>query len=69
MIVCSCNVFSDAEIRTVVANSAGRPRTSRIYASLGCAAKCGRCAHTVNAIIDETCAALLSRSSARSIKH
>jgi len=69
MIVCSCNVFSDAEIRTVVANCAGRPRTSRVYASLGCAAQCGRCAHTVNAIIDETCAAPVSRTGARSIKH
>ena len=64
MIVCSCNVFSDAEIRGVVANSAGRPRTSRVYASLGCTAKCGRCAHTVNAIIDETCAAHGVRASA-----
>jgi len=55
MIVCSCNVFSDAEIRSVVANAVPRPRTSTVYASLGSVAKCGRCAHTINAIINETC--------------
>jgi bacterioferritin-associated ferredoxin len=27
---------------------------SRVYASLGCAAKCGGCAHTIKKIIDET---------------
>ena len=53
MIVCSCNVFSDAEVRSAVASAAQRPRISRIYASLGCAAKCGGCARTIRKIIDE----------------
>lgn len=52
MIVCSCNVFSDAQVRSAIANSPRRPRLSRIYASLGCAAQCGRCAHTLKAILD-----------------
>ena len=52
MIVCSCNVFSDADVRSVIA-SASQARTSRVYASLGCAAKCGRCAHTIKTLIDE----------------
>jgi bacterioferritin-associated ferredoxin len=52
MIVCSCNVFSDAQVRSAIANSARRPRLSRIYASLGCAAQCGRCAHTIKSILD-----------------
>ena len=51
MIVCSCNVFSDAQVRSVIASSPQRPRMSRVYASLGCAAQCGRCAKTINGII------------------
>ncbi len=53
MIVCSCNVFSDAEVRSAIVSVAQRPRMSRVYASLGCAAKCGGCAHTIKKIIDE----------------
>ena len=53
MIVCSCNVFSDVQVRSAVASAAQRPRISRVYASLGCAAKCGGCAHTIRKIIDE----------------
>ena len=52
MIVCSCNVFSDAQVRSAIASAAQRPRMSRVYASLGCAAKCGGCAHTIKKIID-----------------
>jgi bacterioferritin-associated ferredoxin len=53
MIVCSCNVFSDTQVRAAIAASAERPRMSRVYVSLGCAARCGRCAHTIKAILDE----------------
>jgi len=58
MIVCSCNVFSDHQVRSVVANEARRPRMSEVYASLGCSAQCGRCAHSIKRIMDErpTCA-------------
>jgi bacterioferritin-associated ferredoxin len=52
MIVCSCNVFSDAQVRSAIASSPRRPRLSRIYAALGCAAQCGRCAHTLKSILD-----------------
>jgi bacterioferritin-associated ferredoxin len=52
MIVCSCNVFSDADVRMAIASTA-RPRMSGVYASLGCAAKCGRCAHTIKSLIDD----------------
>ena len=44
MIVCSCNVFSDHQVRSVVAKEARRPRMSEVYACLGCNAQCGRCA-------------------------
>ena len=53
MIVCSCNVFSDTQVRAVIAGSIEAPRMSRVYASLGCAAQCGRCAHTIKSLLDE----------------
>ena len=33
MIVCSCNVFSDHQVRSAVAKEARRPRMSEVYAS------------------------------------
>jgi len=38
MIVCSCNVFSDHQVRSVVVKEARRPRMSEVYACLGCSA-------------------------------
>jgi bacterioferritin-associated ferredoxin len=52
MIVCSCNVFSDADVKMAIASTLERPRMSGVYASLGCAAKCGRCAQTIKSLID-----------------
>jgi len=52
MIVCSCNVLSDNEVRTV-ARTATRRTTSYVYGCLGCRARCGRCAHTIREIMDE----------------
>ena len=54
MIVCSCNVFSDNQVRAVLAEAPSRPRMSGVYASLGCAAQCGRCAQTIKGIMDES---------------
>jgi bacterioferritin-associated ferredoxin len=52
MIVCSCNVLSDQDIRSAV--EAERPRsTSQVYACLGCSAQCGRCARTIRGLVDE----------------
>ena len=34
MIVCSRNVFSDNQVRSVVAKEAGRPRMSEVYAAV-----------------------------------
>ena len=53
MIVCSCNVFSDHQVRSVVAKEARRPRMSEVCACLGCNAQCGRCAHTIKRIMGE----------------
>ena len=52
MIVCSCNILSDTEVRTV-ANTATRRTTSYVFSCLGCRAQCGRCARTIREIMDE----------------
>jgi bacterioferritin-associated ferredoxin len=52
VIVCSCNVLSDHDVRTA-ANTAARRSTSHVYGCLGCRAQCGRCARTIRKIIDE----------------
>jgi bacterioferritin-associated ferredoxin len=53
MIVCSCNVLSDHDVRAVVRADA-RPRsTGQVYGCLGCSAQCGRCARTIRRIMDE----------------
>ncbi len=52
MIVCSCNVLSDGQIRACVAPGPGCPRTAAdVYQCLGCSPKCGRCARTIRAIV------------------
>jgi len=56
MIVCSCNVFSDNDVRTALARAV-RPRgVSQVYACLGYARQCGRCARTIMKIMDEASA-------------
>ncbi len=53
MIVCSCNVLTDVDIRASIATLDGPRRVCDVYASLGCAAKCGGCAVTISALISE----------------
>jgi bacterioferritin-associated ferredoxin len=56
MIVCSCNVFSDTEVRACAKSGPEAPRKPRdVYTRLGCTPKCGRCAETIRKILDETC--------------
>jgi bacterioferritin-associated ferredoxin len=52
MIVCSCNVFSDRDVRSAV-EAERNPSTSRVYGCLGCSAQCGRCARTIRRIMNE----------------
>ena len=53
MIVCSCNVLSDQDVRAAVQTEA-RPRSAgQVYGCLGCSAQCGRCARTIRKIMDE----------------
>jgi bacterioferritin-associated ferredoxin len=52
MIVCSCNVLSDHDVRSVVQAEGGGPRsTGEVYGCLGCSAQCGRCARTIRLIM------------------
>jgi bacterioferritin-associated ferredoxin len=53
MIVCSCNVLSDHQLRSTLANATQRLRMSQIYDYLGSRAQCGRCAHIIKRIMDE----------------
>ena len=57
MIVCSCNVLSDHDVRGTLSGSDGAPRTAgEVYNCLGCSAQCGRCARTIRRIMDEALA-------------
>lgn len=57
MIVCSCNVFSDHDIRRCLAAATPCPRAvGEVYARLGHRPCCGRCARTILAILREDCA-------------
>src|SRR5580658_8495812 len=53
MIVCSCNVLTDVNIRASIARLDGPRRVCDVYASLGCAPKCGGCVGTICALISE----------------
>jgi|HubBroStandDraft_1064217.scaffolds.fasta_scaffold12628_3 bacterioferritin-associated ferredoxin len=57
MIVCSCNVLSDHDVRGTLAGNAVAPRTAgQVYGCLGCSPQCGRCARTIRRIMDEALA-------------
>ena len=54
MIVCSCNVFTDQDVRSAVSGAGEKPVTcGQVYGCLGCSAQCGRCARTIRKIMDE----------------
>ena len=54
MIVCSCNVLSDKDVRSTLVTAEAAPRTTgQVYRCLGCSAQCGRCARTIRRIMDE----------------
>jgi len=54
MIVCSCNVFTDHDVRATLSGSEAAPRTTGgVYRCLGCSVQCGRCARTIRRIMDE----------------
>ncbi len=69
MIVCSCNVFSDHDVRSILSGDPAAPRTAgQVYGCLGCSAQCGRCARTIRRIMDEAlgCAETYCQAGGRS---
>lgn len=63
MIVCSCNVLSDRQVRDVVADPDAAVRTAgQVYRCLGCSPQCGRCARTIRGIIDQALGASACQS-------
>jgi bacterioferritin-associated ferredoxin len=54
MIVCSCNVLTDHDVRSTLSDTEAAPRTTgQVYQCLGCSAQCGRCARTIRRIMNE----------------
>ena len=54
MIVCSCNVLGDHDVRHAVNTADDALRNAKqMFDCLGCSAECGRCARTIKTIIDE----------------
>ena len=56
MIVCSCNILTDHDVRVVVHQGANARTTGQVYGRLGCSTQCGRCARTIRRIMDEALA-------------
>jgi bacterioferritin-associated ferredoxin len=66
MIICSCNVLSDDDVRVAVTSIRQQPCTpGRIYGCLGCSVRCGRCARSVQRVVDDALAACRARGAAR----
>jgi bacterioferritin-associated ferredoxin len=57
MILCSCNVVSDRDIRERL-GGACRPSVGGLFRQLGCEAKCGRCTRSILAVMEEHHAAM-----------
>jgi len=55
MIICSCNVLSDHDVRDAVCSATvDLPRSAKqVYDCLGRNVECGRCARTIKTIIDD----------------
>ncbi|MGA7657612.1 MAG: (2Fe-2S)-binding protein [Methylocella sp.] len=56
MIVCSCNVLTDAKIRDIVTGGMCPRTPGAVYKCLGCSPNCGRCIATLRMIISEALA-------------
>lgn len=49
MYICSCNVFTDHDVRAVAREA--NHRVPNVYRCLGCSPECGRCAATIRKIL------------------
>ena len=54
MMVCSCNILYDGDVKTWLKPWPDCARTpAQVYRWLGCSPNCGRCARTIRAIMDQ----------------
>jgi len=68
MIVCSCNVLSEHDVRAAVTAASDTPRTAKqVYGCLGCSAECGRCARTIKQIMSEALTGALTEALADTV--
>jgi bacterioferritin-associated ferredoxin len=51
MIVCSCNVLSEAQIREATHGPEGAGRVAEVFRRLGAEPDCGRCAASIRGMI------------------
>jgi bacterioferritin-associated ferredoxin len=51
MIVRSCNVLTDQDVRSTLSGTDAVRTTSQVYACLGCSVQCGRCTRTIRRIV------------------
>jgi bacterioferritin-associated ferredoxin len=57
MIICSCNVLTDHDVRSTVAGADVKPRSPvQVHVCLGCRVQCGRCASSIRRILEDTIA-------------
>ena len=57
MIVCSCNILSDGDVKACLRPGPGCPRTpAQVYRCLGCSPNCGRCVRTIRSIMEQALA-------------
>jgi bacterioferritin-associated ferredoxin len=54
MIVCSCNVLTDADIKNAIQSEACPRTPGAICRCLGCSPSCGRCFATFRILINES---------------
>ena len=53
MILCSCNVISDRDVRACVKPcGASADKARDVFRGLGCAPKCGRCVRNIQAMFE-----------------
>jgi bacterioferritin-associated ferredoxin len=53
MIICSCNVFGDAEVRAIMGTAQSTGGAGQVFRHLGHEPQCGRCARTIRKIMRE----------------
>jgi len=53
MILCSCNVLSDRDIRERLGETPGQRSVGALFRQLGCEPKCGRCMRNIVAILEQ----------------